>query len=135
MMPDVAIPKFQPVMLPMLETLADGHLRRVVPDVTDVLAVRFGLTTDEVEQMLPSGAMPTFENRCRWAAWYMVKAGVLESPKRGHVAITQRGLALLATKPEKVDVGVLSQYPEFEEFRKSKSTDTPSHAEASPRRR
>jgi len=71
--------------------------------------------------MLPSGAMPTFENRCRWASWYMVKAGVLESPKRGHVAITQRGLALLATKPERIDTSVLSQYPEYKALRKPKS--------------
>jgi restriction system protein len=45
----------------------------------------------------------------------------LQRPKRGHVVITQRGRDLLATKPDKVTMTVLSQYPEFEEFRRKKS--------------
>jgi restriction system protein len=120
----MAVPDFQSLMLPLLEVLADGEVRRVVPDITGVLATRFHLTEADVEQMLPSGKMPTFDNRCRWAAWYLVKAGVLNGPSRGHVAITKRGLDLLARKPEKVNLAVLSQYPEFEEFRKKKATGT-----------
>lgn len=114
----MAIPDYQSLMLPMLEALADGQVRRVVPDIADVMAARFRLTTEDLEQMLPSGAMPTFINRTHWASTYMSKAGLLERPKRGHIHITQRGLDLLATKPQRVDLSVLSQYPEYEAWKK-----------------
>jgi restriction system protein len=76
----MAVPDFQTLMLPMLETLSDGQVRRVVPDVSDVLAARFHLTQEDQEQMLPSGAMPTFINRTHWASTYMSKAELLERP-------------------------------------------------------
>ncbi len=118
----MAVPGFQSIMLPMLEVLADGQVRRVVPGVTDVLASRFHLTEEDLAQMLPSGAMPTFINRTHWAATYMSKAGLLERPKRGHVLITQRGLDLLATKPNRIDLSVLSQYPEYQAWKERSST-------------
>lgn len=127
MIASVAVPDFQSLMLPMLALLADRRVRRVVPDVTDALANHYGLTEAEQDEMLPSGAMPTFTNRTHWAATYMSKAGLVERPKRGHILITQRGLDLLATKPEKVTISLLSQYPEFEEFRTKKSIGTDSH--------
>lgn len=120
----MAVPDFQTLMLPMLEVLSDRELRRVVPDITDRLAARFRLSQVDVEQMLPSGAMSTFVNRTHWAATYMTKAGLLQRPKRGHVVITERGLDLLTTKPGKVNMAVLARYPEFEEFRKKKTTGT-----------
>ena len=118
----MAIPDYQALMLPMLEVLADGDMRRVVPGVSDVLATRFHLTDDELQQMLPSGAMPTFINRTHWAATYMSKAGLVERPKRGHVCITQRGRDLLATEPDRIDLAVLARYPEYEAWKKRSST-------------
>jgi restriction system protein len=79
----MAVPDYQSLMLPMLETLADGLVRRVVPDVSSILATRFHLTRDDHEQMLPSGAMPTFINRTHWAATYMSKAGWWSAPRTG----------------------------------------------------
>lgn len=125
----MSVPDFQSLMLPMIEALSDGAVRRVVPDITDALAARLHLSQADLEEMLPSGAMPTFQNRCRWTASYLVKAAVLVGPKRGYVVIAQRGLDLLATKPEKVNIAVLSQYPEFEQFRKKKSIGTEHEAE------
>jgi hypothetical protein len=39
----MAIPGFQSLMLPMLEALSDRQVRCVVPEVSDILAVRLGL--------------------------------------------------------------------------------------------
>lgn len=118
----MGVPDYQTLMLPMLEVLADGQARRVVPDVTDALASRFGLTDDDLEHMLPSGLQSTFVNRTHWAGTYMVKAGLLERPKRGQLAITQRGKDLLATKPAKVDNHVLNGYPEFVAWKQKSSS-------------
>jgi restriction system protein len=78
----MAVPNFQSLMLPILETLADGLVRRVMPDVSSIIATRFHLTQDDHEQMLPSGAMPTFINRTHWAAAYM-RAGWWSAPRAG----------------------------------------------------
>lgn len=113
----MAIPSFQTLMLPLLEMLSDGQTRRAVPDVTDPLGEQFHLTPDERQQMLPSGAMPTFVNRVHWAVTYMSKAGLLSRPARGRVAITELGKAALASKPAKIDIAFLLKYPSFEAFR------------------
>ena len=46
----------------------------------------------------------------------MVKAGLLEQPRRGAFVASEQGRALLARNPEKIDVEMLSQYPEFRDF-------------------
>jgi restriction system protein len=104
-------------MLPVLEILGGGETRRVVPDFTDGLSERFHLTAEDRQQMLPSGAMPTFVNRTHWAATYLVKAGLLSRPARGRVAITDLGVNALASRPGRIDVAFLMQYPSFVAFR------------------
>jgi restriction system protein len=113
----MAIPDFQTLMLPVLELLDDGQTRRVVPDLTDPLGERFHLTPLERQQMLPSGAMPTFVNRTHWAVTYMGKAGLLSRPARGRIAITHAGKAALASQPLKIDIAYLLKYPGFVAFR------------------
>lgn len=58
----------------------------------------------------------------------MVKAGLLEPFGRGKFKITTRGVAALQTKPPKINVDFLNQYPEFVQFRlaaKSKNANSP----------
>lgn len=50
----------------------------------------------------------------------MKKAGLLESPKRGSLAITSRGEKVLASNPSKIDNKLLTQFEEFKIFRKRK---------------
>jgi len=45
---------------------------------------------------------------------------LLDSPKRAVITITQRGLEVLKTKPDKLNVHFLRQYPEFVEFHTAK---------------
>lgn len=115
----MAVPDYQTLMLPMLEVVADGERRRIVPDVTDELAVRFRLTQADRDQRLPSGTQATFVNRTHWAATYMVKAGLLERPARGTIQLTDRGREVLASKPDVVNVAYLDRFPEFQAFRKA----------------
>ena len=124
-LPDVAIPDYQTLMLPALTCLSDGATRRVVPDVTDALANQFGLTAEERAQLLPSGLQTTFVNRTHWAITYMGKAQLVERPSRGRVRITDRGRTVLADHPERIDVALLRQYPEFEAFRTKSKTVAP----------
>ncbi len=110
------IPDYQTLMLPVLELLADRATRRTVPDVTDYLAQRFLLSPEDVAERLPSG-QSTLYNRTHWAITYLAKARLVDRPARGQVVITERGMNVVASRPPRIDVTFLRQYPEFEAFR------------------
>lgn len=112
----MAIPDFQTLMRPLLELHADGS-EKTQPDLRDALARQFELTEDDLAEKLPSGASRTFVNRVAWASTHMKEAGLLVKPRRGISAITERGLTALRQYPERVDMSVLEQFPEYIEFR------------------
>ncbi len=68
---------------------AVGEIR--IGDAVDRLAEQLGLTQNEKTQLLPSGKQTLFGNRVHWAKTYLTKAGLLESTRRGHFRITERG--------------------------------------------
>src|SRR5436309_15652168 len=109
-------------MLPALTTLGAG-LPRPTAEVRDVLAKQFGLSEAELAQMLPSGKQTTFTNRVAWAYSYLKQAGLISSPKRGVYEITERGRNALAPVPMRIDIAFLTQYPEFQAFRKPAASD------------
>jgi restriction system protein len=85
----------------------------------------FGLTPEEREQLLPSGKQRVLHNRAHWAKFYLMKAGLVRFPSRGTFVATDAGRALLARNPSRIDIGLLRQYPSFEDFyRGSHTTDT-----------
>jgi restriction system protein len=116
----MAIPDFQTIMLPLLQSIADGKDYRL-SELIDRLAIHFKLTDLERIEMLPSGKQPRFDNRVGWACTHLKKALVLDSPSRGIYRIGQRGLDLLNSKPDRIDVNLLDRFPEHKQFRNSKS--------------
>jgi restriction system protein len=120
--PPMAIPDFQTVMLPLLRVAADGaeHSKR---ESVEALASEFGLTDEERHELLPSGRQATFDNRVAWAATYLKKAGLLESTRRAHFRITDRGRSVLSENPSRVDMKLLERFPEYLEFRSRRSSN------------
>jgi restriction system protein len=108
------IPDYQTLMLPLLSVAAKGEVR--VPLAAQIIADQLGLTEEERSEMLPSGKQRLLQNRVHWAKFYMSKAGLIDSPRRGTFVASQDGLALLATKPERIDVEMLKAFPSFAEF-------------------
>jgi restriction system protein len=123
----VPIPDFQSCMLPVLELAGDGKVRALV-EARQVLAHKFALTDQELNELLPSGRQRRFNNRVAWAKVYLEQAGLLSTPKRGHFAITDRGRSLLLERPPRIDISLLERYPEFQEFRNASRKDDSSSA-------
>ena len=118
----MAVPDYQSVMLPLLQ-FAEARNEEISTDAAvEALSSQLGLTEADLKEMLPSGVQPTFVNRVGWAATYMKKAGLLVPTRRGYYRITQRGQDLLKKKPAKINVKLLKQYPEFQEFLQLKGT-------------
>src|SRR5438067_2065408 len=108
----MAIPDYQTLMLPLLQIAGDGKEYRF-REAVEQLAQQFAVTDDERAEMLPSGTAPVFDNRAGWARTYLKQAGLLHSPKRGVLQITDRGTALLVTKPSRINIALLDRYEEF----------------------
>jgi restriction system protein len=87
-----------------------------VNSFVQLLGDEFGLSDADRDQRLSSG-QPVIYNRTHWAATYLAKAGLLERSGRGSVRITTRGREVLDQQPARVDIKLLSQFPEFESFR------------------
>jgi restriction system protein len=113
------IPDYQSIMLPLLKIVSDRQEYRV-RDIIEKLSEQFGLTDEERKELLPSGQQAVFDNRVGWARTYMKKAGLLETPRRATVVITQRGLDVLAQNPREINARFLRQFPEFVEFQTTK---------------
>ena len=113
------IPDYQTIMLPVLQLAADKQEHKF-SDSVQYLANKFSLTDEEKGELLPSGTQAVFNNRVGWARSYLKQAALLSSPKRGYFSITDKGLKLLAEKPEKVTSALLERYTEFQEFRNRK---------------
>jgi restriction system protein len=111
----MSVPDYQSLMAPVLGALADGGDHSLA-ELRAVLAERLGLTEEDLQAKIPSGT-PLFANRLHWAVTYMYQAGLVSRPKRGVVRITGRGRKVAAAHPDRVDVGVLSEFSEFIEFK------------------
>lgn len=94
----MAIPDYQALMLPLLESLADGR-ERPLRALAGSLAKRFGLTEVERKDGLPDAWWSEFYYRLKASSAHLKRAGLLESPSWEFVRITDRGRNLLAKKP------------------------------------
>ena len=107
----MAIPNFQSLMLPLLALTDDGQ-EHSYPEAIGSLADKFQLTEADRRELLESGAR-RFDNRVRWAKVHLGIAGLLDSPERGRIRITERGLQFLQTNPSLINCKLLMQFEEY----------------------
>ena len=112
----MSIPDYQTLMLPLLRRTVDAK-EHAMQNLVAELATEFVLTDAEKRELIPSGGQFVFANRVGWAKTYLKKAGLLESPRRGNVRITDRGKEALKSNPERIDNLFLQKFPEFQLFR------------------
>jgi restriction system protein len=114
--PQVAVPDFQTLMRPCLAA-HDDRQPHTSGGLRDRLADQLGVSSEDRALLLPSGSQPLFSNRMAWAITHLAQAGLLDRPARGVTQITARGMEVLEKFPDRVDMRVLRQFPEYEEFR------------------
>jgi restriction system protein len=124
----MAIPDYQSLMLPVLLATPETEIR--IGDVIVRLADELKLTPEERAQLLPSGVQALFANRVHWAKFYLSKAGLIESTRRGFFKLTPEGKKVIEAKPARIDNNFLSQFEAFEKF-KQRSEAKPSDEEES----
>jgi restriction system protein len=111
----MAIPDYQSLMSPVLSLMADKQTRSA-KEVVAAISVKQNWTDQDMEELLPSGSQTVAHSRINWAITYLKKAGLLESPRRSQVSITEEGSRVAALQDIRVDNRFLRRYPEFIAF-------------------
>lgn len=111
----MAAPYFQAMILRVLRAARAGEIRPA--DIEPIVADELALSEEDRSEARPSGGETRLMNRIHWAATYLAKAGLLTRPRRGYLAITDRGRRVLDTNPSKIDIRFLSQFEEFRSFK------------------
>lgn len=89
--------------------------------IRDTVAPALDVSNEDRQVMLPSGKQALFTNRVAWAITHMSQAGLLSRPERGRYLLSERGKKVLDAHPDRVDMAVLLQFPEYQDFRTRKS--------------
>lgn len=120
----MAIPDYQSIVLPLLKLISDQNEYKM-SKVTDLLADQFDLSEEERKALIPSGTQSLIYNRAGWVRTCLVKAGLLDTPRRGYIVITESGLKLLAENPEEINNRLLKRYQGFRDLQSSESGEKP----------
>lgn len=132
------VPDFQTVMQPLLALLNSTDSKSTA-EIRSTLAKTFELSQDEQQELLPSGTQAVWANRVAWALTHLSQAKLVDRPQRAHYRLSERGAQVLAAHPERVDMPVLLDFPEYRAFRERKKapatvrTQDLDLAEVSPR--
>lgn len=113
------IPDFQSVMRPLMDVISDGK-EHSIRETLDRLGDHFELTDEERKRLLPSGRQEVFTNRVAWAKTHLRMAALIEPTARGVFKITARGLELLKTTQDRIDLRLLRKLPGYLEARDRK---------------
>lgn len=111
----MAIPKYDELYSSLLNCLADQKIH-TNKQLTDFIAEDMRISPESRGEILSSGKN-VFYNRVTWACVYLKKAGLIESPKRGHYHITEEGLRVFSSPPPVLDNNFLCRYPSFQSFK------------------
>lgn len=83
-------PKFVAMIGPVLKAVADLGGSARPQEVYGYVSDKLGLKSDAKANLTPSG-VPRHENEMAWARFYLVRAGLLDSSKRGVWSLTAKG--------------------------------------------
>ena len=113
------IPNYQQFMFPLLNLVKDGNEYQM-RNIYDQIADQLEIPETERSALLPSGTQQIYKNRIGWAKSYLIKASLLQSPKRGYFHITERGKEVLTSGITEISAEYLMQFEGFAEFHKGK---------------
>jgi restriction system protein len=121
----MSVPEYNRFFHPILELLKDGKPRHW-SEIAVTIADQWNISTEDREELVPSGNRTRLNDRAQWALTYMAQALLVERVSRGVNRITQRGLDYLQTAPDEIKPSDLMVFPEYAAFQsRSKAVPTP----------
>lgn len=108
---------------PMLEFLSNGKTYST-KDVKPAIVKYFKLSTEDQNELLPSNRQSIINNRIGWCRTYLKKAGLVESPARAMVCITDEGKKFLLKHKGQINNQDLMHYDGFKAFIETSQSKT-----------
>lgn len=124
----MAVPTYDKFIEPVLRYLAahpDGAPAR---DVSAAAADALQLSDADRQELLPSGAQPTYKNRAGWGHDRLKRAGLSASPRRGFWQITPQGVEFALQHPAPLSLEIVAGIAEVRTAN-AQETPTPTIAE------
>jgi restriction system protein len=118
------IPEFHKFFYPVLKYISDKK-EHSLDEIRDLLTNHFSLSDEDKAERVPSGVQTKFDNRIYWTKSYFNKAKIIESTKRSHLRITERGIDFLSKFTSDFTVKDLKIFSEFREFSQGSSLSDP----------
>ncbi|RAZ03064.1 restriction endonuclease [Acinetobacter sp. SM1B] len=112
----MSLPTYDQLMLPLIKLLFELNEPIKISDAANILAERSKLSKDILNQTLPSGKN-IFKDRVSWAKTYLVKAGLINQPKRAYCEISELGKTLNLNNLDAITNEFLAQFESFKEFK------------------
>jgi len=81
----------------------------------------FDLSESEMNETIPSGTRERVFDRADWAIFHLMKAGLIDRPKRGFYVISAEGAKYLASGATEMDRDTLRQFPKYIEFKEGRT--------------
>lgn len=96
----MTVPTYDKFIEPLLRYLASHENGVTAKQAHEQVANALGLSDEDKQTMLPSGAQLIYKNRAGWAHDRLKRAGLSSSPRRGIWQITSEGLDFVKKHPE-----------------------------------
>lgn len=119
----MSLPTYDQLMLPLLKLLSEQEEAIKLAEAAKLLAERSGLSAEELSLRLSSGTKTVFYDRVGWAKTYLVKAGLINQPKRGFCELSMIGRQLDLTKLTSITNEYLMQFESFANYKLGISKD------------
>jgi restriction system protein len=105
------LPSIFELTLPLLRLAANDEISYARGAA--VLGEQFGLSGEEMEELVPSGGQTRWENRLRWAKVELGQAKLVETTRPKHFRATDAGRAILAQSPARLDYRFMMTIPVY----------------------
>lgn len=125
----MSLPNMSEVMFPCLVCLSEGatNAKECLPG----LKSHFSLSDSEMDERIPSGMRTRVFDRADWAIFHMMKAGLIERPKRGYYVVTNLGKQTISNgSAQNLSLSELKKFTEYKKW-KSEGTASKDEIEAS----
>lgn len=93
------VPTYDRFIEPLLRFLATRPSGVSTREAHEAVARTLGLSSQDMQELLPSGAQPIFKNRAGWAHDRLKRAGLSLTPRRGFWRISNDGLRFVESHP------------------------------------
>lgn len=113
------LPTYDQLMLPLMKLLSELNEPIKISDAANILAERSNLHEEDLNKILSSGKN-IFKDRVAWAKTYLVKAGLVQQPKRAYCEISSLGRQVDLKSLDAITNEYLAQFNGFSDFKLGK---------------